>query len=373
MLIRTLAYISVVLVILHGLIHLMGFIAYWPQAELAGLPYRTTLLGQRWLIGPSGMRLYSVLWLLVAGGLTVAAIALLLGRPWWLPLLMAAVLVSLVITLLDWSNAFRGTVISLLILVPLLLILGLRVRPQPFPNIPQQSQALHSFPLPADLPAPVSRYYETTIGDQVPFLESAVITGRGRLRFAGITFPARLRFTHDAGQGYRHYIEATLYGFPLMKVNERYLDGRGRMELPVGTVENEPKVNMAANLGLWGESIWLPSIYLTDPRVRWEAIDETSARLIVPFETGEDSFIVVFNRGTGLLESMEAMRYREATDTKKIPWRLEILDWQEFQGILIPSVATVTWADEGTPWLVIEVEDVVYNTDIGDYIRSRGY
>ena len=90
------------------------------------------------------------------------------------------------------------------------------------------------------------------------FIESAVITGRGRLRFMGITFPARLRFIHDAGQGYRHYIEATIFGLPILKVNERYLDGQARMELPVGVVENEPKINMAANLGLWGESIWLP-------------------------------------------------------------------------------------------------------------------
>ena len=101
-------------------------------------------------------------------------------------------------------------------------------------------------------------------------IKSVVITGRGSLRFRGISFPARLRFTHDAGQGYRHYIETTIFGYPLMKVNEWYLDGKSRMELPVGVIESEPKVDMAANLGLWGESVWLPSIFVTDPRVRWE-------------------------------------------------------------------------------------------------------
>jgi len=32
----------------------------------------------------------------------------------------------------------------------------------------------------------------------------------------------------------------------------------------------------------------------------------------------------------------------------------------------------VTWEDEGTPWLVSRVEDVVFNSDVSDYIRQEG-
>lgn len=250
--------------------------------------------------------------------------------------------------------------------------IGLQIRPQPFAPYPEETPALEMVPLPEDLPDPVARFYRVTAGERLPVITSAVITMRGTLRFAGVTFPARLRFTHDAGQGYRHYIEATLFGLPLMKVNERYVDGRARMELPVGVVENEPKVDMAANLGLWGESIWLSPLFVTDPRVRWEAVDETTARLIVPFEDGEDAFTVAFDQETGLIDWMEAMRYREADDEEKIPWHLEAETWKAFHGLLAPGRASVTWADEGTPWLVLDVEDVVYNVDVSEYIRSRG-
>ena len=109
------------------------------------------------------------------------------------------------------------------------------------------------------------------MGDRLPTIESAVITGRGQLTFGGITFPARLRFTHVAGKDYRHYIETTWFGRPVLRVDEWYLDGRLRMELPFGVVENEPKVDMAANLALWGESVWLPSILAADPLVRGRA------------------------------------------------------------------------------------------------------
>jgi hypothetical protein len=278
----------------------------------------------------------------------------------------------LVITVLDWSNAFRGALLSMVMLVPLLLIAGLRMQPRPFSAYPQPTQPLSTTALPADLPAPVARYYQTMMRDAVPVVETAVITGRGTLRFMGITFPARLRFTHDAGQGYRHYIEATIFGLPILKVNERYLDGQARMQLPVGIIENEPKVDMAANLGLWGESIWLPSIYLTDSRVRWEAIDETTARLIVPFAADEDTFTVYFDPETGLIASMEAMRYKEATSTEKTLWQLDILAWDKYHSLLIPSRSTVTWADEGSPWLVIELDDIAYNADVQEYIRAEG-
>ena len=32
----------------------------------------------------------------------------------------------------------------------------------------------------------------------------------------------------------------------------------------------------------------------------------------------------------------------------------------------------VTWEDQGTPWLVVKIEDIVFNTDISQYIRQKG-
>jgi hypothetical protein len=261
---------------------------------------------------------------------------------------------------------------GLLVLLVVLAWVGLHVKPKPFPPYPEQTPPLNTMDLPTDLPAPVARFYETIIGDQVPVMESAVITARGTLRFQGITFPMRLRFTHDAGRGYRHYIEATVFGYPLLKVNEYYLDGKSRLELPFGVVEGGEKVNMGASLGLWGESVWLPSIYITDPRVRWEPVGDTTARLVVPFGTEEDEFTVAFDPQTGLIRSMEALRYREDTDEARIPWLLEALEWETFHGVTIPWLSSVTWQDEGTPWLIIKVEEVVFNVDIEEYIRARG-
>lgn len=253
------------------------------------------------------------------------------------------------------------------------LVLGLRIKPDPFPAYPDETPDFDTVPLPDDLPQPVNNFYRELFGDEIPVITSAVITGRAQLRLGGITFPARLRFTHDAGQAYRHYIEATIWGYPLLRVNERYLDQIGRMELPFGIIENEPKVNQAANLGLWGESLWFSPIFLTDERVRWEAIDETTARLIVPFEDGEDSFTAYFDPQTNLLTYMEAMRWKEADSEEKTRWILRIEDgWEDFHGIPVPARSSVTWEDDGVPWLVITNTDIAYNVDVDAYIRAKG-
>lgn len=265
-------------------------------------------------------------------------------------------------------------VIIVVAALALLIWAGLQIMPQPFPPaFPQGGTALKTVPLPQDLPAPVERFYRKTYGERVPVIESAVISGTARLRLNGLPFPGRLRFTHDAGQGYRHYIEATFWRYPLMKVNETYLDGRGRLELPFGVVEDEPKVNAGANMGLWGESLWLPAIYITDERVRWEPVDDTTAALIVPFEAGEDQrFTVYFDPETDLIATMETKRWKGADSESKVRWVLEIYGWSEINGTLLPDPAAVTWEDEDSPWLVIYLTDVVYNVDVSDYIRARG-
>jgi hypothetical protein len=249
---------------------------------------------------------------------------------------------------------------------------GLQIKPRPLAPYPATTPSLETVPLPDNLPAPVARFYRAIYGDEVPIIESAVISGRARMRLFGITFPARFRFTHIAGQDYRHYIEVTLFGLPIMKVNEYYIAGEGRMELPMGVIEDEPKVNQGANLGLWGESAWFPAIYLTDPRARWEAVDDETALLRVPFGDAEQTFVVRFDPETNMLRYLEAMRYRDADDEHKILWIDEAREWRVIDGHMTMGLASVTWFDEGSPWVVFDVDELVYNADVSEHIRAAG-
>ena len=37
-----------------------------------------------------------------------------------------------------------------------------------------------------------------------------------------------------------------------------------------------------------------------------------------------------------------------------------------------PAVGSVQWADQPQPWLRLSIDDVVWNADVGDYLRASG-
>lgn len=110
--------------VLHGLIHLMGTATYLQLTDVQGLPYKTTLLGGRWDLGESGIALFGALWVIAAVGFVLAGLAFGFSWSWWQLALLAVALFSLVLTGLDWTVAYAGLVINVVIL--LLLWLGPR-------------------------------------------------------------------------------------------------------------------------------------------------------------------------------------------------------------------------------------------------------
>jgi len=116
--------VATIVLVLHGLIHLMGTVAYLKLAVIQQLPYKTTVLGGRWDLGASGIAVYGALWAVTAIGFVVAALAFWFGWAGWQPLLLGVTLLSLVLTALDWDVAFAGVILNIAILA--LLWLGPR-------------------------------------------------------------------------------------------------------------------------------------------------------------------------------------------------------------------------------------------------------
>ena len=263
----------------------------------------------------------------------------------------------------------------LLILAALVFIswLGLQFKPASFPAYEAQSPEFKTIALPTGLPEPVERFYKTVYGENIPLIESAVFQGRAAISPFGVSMPARFVFVHNAGKDYRHYIEATLFGLPLVKVNEGYVDGASFFESPMGDLYDDASTNQAANLAVWAEAAWFPSIWLTDGRVHWEAVDEKTALLFVPFEDQKENFVVRFNPQTGLIDTMEAMRFRDSGDkAKKILWITRNEPGVTIEGSPLNAVGSAIWLDQGKPWATFTLEEAHYNVDVSEYIYQKG-
>lgn len=259
-------------------------------------------------------------------------------------------------------NLVTTIVIIVAVLLALLLLgwVGLQIKPAPFPPPAEPAAAPETIPLPEGLPPPVERFYRTLYGSEMPVIESAVISGRGTMRIGGVTFPVRFRFAHETGRNYRHYIEATFFGLPVMKVNEYYVNGAARLELPFGVAEGA-KVDQGANLALWAEAVWMPAVWVTDPRARFEPVDEHTAELVVPFGDAEERIVLRSDPETGLLQEMQSMRYKGEESETQTLWLNEVGGWGRIDGWPVPRFVAIAWGDEASPWAVLTTEEVAYN------------
>ena len=137
---------------------------------------------------------------------------------------------------------------------------------------------------------------------------------------------------------------------------------------PLNVADSVEKFDQGQNLALWAEAAYTtPSVLVLDPRVRWEPIDNTSARLLVPFGDSEDSLRVEFDPETGLITQMSGMRYRDQEETKT-PWRGEYSDWRAVRGIKVPHRVVGTWEDWEEPYVILEIEGAEYNVDVSEKI-----
>lgn len=251
--------------------------------------------------------------------------------------------------------------------------LGLQV-PSPRFESPAAGADPRRVPIPAGLPSPVERYARIVFGESIPVFDTAMITGHARLSPFGLPMPTRFRFYYDVRRSsHYHEIHVTWFTRPFLRIHERNLEGHVTLELSLlGRVDNQPKTNRAGIQGYWAEALaWLPSIVLTDSRVRWVPVDETSARLMLPGLDAVEAFTVRFDPTTGLMTDVETMRYQAEEHTERWRWRNYVREWGTVDGMRIPLVSPSRWNDS-KPWATWVIEHIALNADVATRFATFG-
>ena len=108
-------FILLAIIIIHGLIHILGFVKAFNLAEVNQLT--------RNISKPAGL-----FWLFAAILFILTAFFYFLGRDWWWIIGSSAVIISQVLIIRSWSDAKYGTIINL-ILIALIVIAYINLQP----------------------------------------------------------------------------------------------------------------------------------------------------------------------------------------------------------------------------------------------------
>ncbi len=110
-----------ILMAIHGIAHVAGFVVPWKLAPPESGSYTTTILAGRIDLGSAGVRMLGLVWLGLAIGFLIAAIGSLFGFSWWMRAASLLAIVSLVLSALGWPDAKIGVPVNAAILVALLV------------------------------------------------------------------------------------------------------------------------------------------------------------------------------------------------------------------------------------------------------------
>lgn len=204
----------------------------------------------------------------------------------------------------------------------------------------------------AGLPAPVVRYFEFALEPDQPLVRGATVrqTGQFRLRPGGgqSPFTATQYFTApDPGFVW----DARIHIAPLItvRVRDHYFNGSAAMLgkvaglIPVVDQQNTPGLASGALHRALMERPWFPTALLPSEGVRWEPIDDRSARATLTDAGISVSMDVHFGDAAEIVR-VEAERMRDV-DGKGVPTPFVgyFSDYAPIHGMMVPMQGHVEW------------------------------
>jgi hypothetical protein len=136
-------------------------------------------------------------------------------------------------------------------------------------------------------------------------------------------------------------------------VHDTYLLGEGSLHasllglFTVADVRGTPEANQGELLRFFAEAAWYPTALLPSQGVRWEAINDISARATLSDGATTVSAVFQFNAEGAIDRFRTEARYRDKLTA--MPWGGRFWEYSVCNGMLIPLEGEVGWEyPEGT-------------------------
>jgi hypothetical protein len=353
------------LIVMHGLIHLMGFLKAFRMAQISQLVQE---------ISPVA----GLFWLAAAVLFLAAALSFALGTRWWWILGGIALVVSQILVISAWSDAKYGTVLNVIVLAAVVIAYGSwsfhATSVQELKALLAHAgseKTLVTEPSVGKLPAPIRTWLRRShvVGKKIPRTVHLRQKGTMRTSRGGkwMPFEAEQWFTTEK-PGFLWQAEVAAGPGVSLVGRDTYSEGRGHMVIkmmslfPVADALGK-ETDQGVLVRFLAEICWFPSAALL-PYIEWEGIDSASAKATMSYGGVTASGVFTFNE-QGDMVRFEAKRYYERDGSFSLePWIVETLPkgMGEFEGVRMPVRSAVSWMLDGVPftWLTLEITDLSY-------------
>jgi len=218
------------------------------------------------------------------------------------------------------------------------------------------------------LPAPVRRWLETAGVVGRPRATTVRLKQRGEMR-TGPDKPwmpvAAEQYFSVEPPGFVWRVDGRMMHVLPFAGQDRYVDGHGRMLIKLASLitvadGSGSEIDQGAMLRFLGEIVWFPSAALS-PYIRWEAIDDRSARATMQYAGLTVAALFTFDEG-GRLVSLTADRYMSSGGKASLEkWSIPITEWRTVRGVGMPVRGGAVWKLPGGDfdyyrWEIVDVE-----------------
>lgn len=360
-----------VVLVLHGIIHLLGLAKAF---GLAALPQLRTP------IGPA----LGVLWGLAALGFLAAAVCLAAAPRWWWAPALAAVAASIVAIVPSWSDAWAGALANLLlaaVAVPALFVSGPASQRTQYDR-DVAALAVGGAPAPvrvvtdtdlAALPVPVRRYLLASGVVGHPHVTSFRVRMHGRIRSGpdAAWMPITAEQVNTVDPPARlFYLDARMMGLPVTGYH-RYVDGAASMLVKLlGLVpvarDTGAEMTRAETVTLLNDLCLLAPATLIAPALAWTPVDDRQARVRLTAGATTVEATVLFGADGRIANFWSDERGRlqaDGTSTAGQRWSTPVTEYRRFGPFTLIGRGEARWHPAGGPYPYIELEmdDFAYN------------
>jgi Family of unknown function (DUF6544) len=354
--------------VVHGLIHLLGFAKAYGYAELPQL--------SRPVSHAAGL-----LWLVAALLFLASAVAVYVWpRGWWV-LGAAGIVVSMVVVMPAWTDAKFGAAANALVLVGVAfgcLAFG-----------PTSLRATYERDVAAGLARPTPSA-PVTAGDlaRLPdpvriYLQRAGVVGRPRVWSVYVRMHGRIRsgpadgwmplvaeqydFFDEPSRFF--YLNASMYALPVQGYH-RYAGTEATMRIKAAALvpvvdASGPEMTRGETVTLFNDMCLFAPATLIDPGIGWEPVDARTARATFRNAGYTIHAELTFNAAGELVNFRSDDRGQVSRDgtVVTLPWSTPMGAYRDFHGTWLGSEGTGRWQTGDADYAYIEliVDDVQYN------------